>query len=141
MVPSKFLKLSILNLDSITKLGTKLNFLRFILPKLSTPLIAFNLFSSMLHLRGILTLSACLGSVRSLEVVLEGVEQHFDGFSEFRSGGWKNNFSCEVKWLNGKPSKEFSKTKHLIYSGSVNFQPTSTTLTLKAKDFTISTKP
>ena len=52
----------------------------------------------------------------------------------------ENNFSCEVEWLNGKPSKEFSETKHLIYSGSVNFQPTSTTLTLQAKDFTISTK-
>ena len=79
--------------------------------------------------------------VRSLEIVLEGGEQHFDGFSEFRSGGWKNNFGYEVEWLNGKPSKEFSETKHLIYSGLVNFQPTSTTLTLQAKDFTISTKP
>ena len=57
------------------------------------------------------------------------------------SGGWKNNFGSEVEWLNGKPSKEFSETKHLIYSGLVNFQPTSTTLTLQAKDFIISTKP
>ena len=53
----------------------------------------------------------------------------------------ENNFGCEVEWLNGKPSKEFSETKHLIYSGSINFQPISITLTLKAKDFTISIKP
>ena len=40
----------------------------------------------------------------------------------------------KVEWLNDKPSKEFSETKHLIYSGSVNFQPTSTALILQAKE-------